>query len=623
MSEQAIKFPKEGNEWWPLPSDYLQLTRQGQRLSRVNACSVRDTPDDFVAAWNLFRRLYLFTSPPGTFYGDDLVESPLFHYQTIRDVAMYDRNLHAAPRGFAKSTLVDEVILMVALTQPRFPISLCLAADNMIGERFGIYQTQLETNELIIEDFGNQRPSQQGGGASTWNQHLLCLANGSRIRGFAAQGRKRGTKPRPRLLILDDPEHDPTKATDMQKLREDFDWLLFRQLLPMGEVGMKMWWSGTIITKQGVLYRAAASDDPRFQSWNRVVLSAEMPDENGDMKPLWPEYRDQADLDRLRLELGEEAFSAEYMNNPGEGTEATFQMDPEVHEYTVDGDYEISPLTSPAILKYNIREKTSDQLSEHRVEFGPFVSKLYRILTVDYASTVGRHSDYSAIVVSGFSRPEDILWVLDAWVGRVRDKALLRLVWKYGLKWRAQVVGVEAFAAQVLLADSAATMIGELSEGTGWMPRVMPLRRPSSISKQDQIGGMSWRFTSERIKLPGHLKNRGAMAVLYNQIRNFRAEARDGNLQFDDVIDTLSMYAMVARSRGSRGVPGNEARKVSNPLDSIVSGEHGYKGTNLNPLLAVNASDLTEEALTRIMNQTRDEEEQRNRPRRSLVLAHR
>lgn len=600
---KAIRFPREGNEWWPLPPDYQDLTRGGQKLARLNAVSLQETPDDLVTAWAMFRQWYLF--PDGAtlgFYGSDLTESPPFHYDLIRSIGQYAYNAWACPRGFGKSTLVDEMILLLALTRPAYSLAMCLASDNLVNDRFGLYQTQFVSNERILHDFGVMKP-QRGEGA--WNQHVLRLQNGSRVRGFAVQGRKRGIKPRPRLLFLDDPEYDPTASTDMTRLREDFDWLLFRVLLPMGQKGMCMFWPGTIITKQGCLWRVCRSDDPQFNRWNRVILAAEEPDATGEMHALWPQLWSMEDLARRKQDLGAAAYAAEMLNRPGVSSEATFQMDPIRHGYVIDGEPNPqAPLVSPAAVHYWAKAVSSDNMMEHTATWGEHVAGMYRMALVDYAYTMGRHSDYSTIVVLGFSRPDDILWVLDVWAGKVRDTELLRRIWLMGSRWRVPVVGIEAVAIQERIFDSASTFLQETADAHGgWMPRVAPIKYPYGVTKQDRIAGMQWRFTADRIKLPFGYENLPHWAMLFQQLREFQAEARDGNLMHDDLADALSMYQQLKRSRAPRS-PGDAPTAPGDAMDLLRSGETDYFGTGIPAVLGVRVQDLTRDILAAIEKHT-------------------
>jgi hypothetical protein len=390
--DKAIRFPdrEQGNPLFPLPPDYDSLSEVGKHLARLNACCLgHKSPEDFVVSWDFFRRTYLWPTPPGSFYGDDLVESPAFHYQMVYSMADNQFNAWACPRGFGKSTLMDELQLLLVLSRPGFPVGLCLASDDLVTERFGIYQKQFTDNEFIQQDFGELRPTK---GEGKFNEHLLALRNGSRMRGFAVLGRKRGTKPRPRLLILDDPEYDPSGSTDTTKLRLDFEWLLFRVLMNMGQKGMNMFWPGTMITKRGMLWHAFSGEDARFEKWHRQLVQDTSVATDGKTVPTWKEMWNDRAIQAKIEEIGWAAYSAEYRNNPGESEESTFRVHPDLNTYTVEGDTQSNPLSSTAVLRYKSKSKGGDIL-ERVASYGEFTRKLFRVALMDYAPTVSVHSD--------------------------------------------------------------------------------------------------------------------------------------------------------------------------------------------------------------------------------------
>ncbi len=572
---------------YPLPRDYESLSGEGQHLARINAVCLRETAEDLVTAWSFFRRAYLMVTPPGFFYGADLVESPPLHYQMVRDLFTHQFNAYACPRGAGKSTLVDEILLMLSLTQPGFPSGLCLASDNLIGERFDIYQKQFTENEFIIADFGELKPNK---GEGKFNQHLLSLRNGSRIKGFVVLGRKRGTRPRPRLLVLDDPEYDPTSTTDTTKLRTDFEWLLFRVLMNMGEKGMNMFWPGTMITKRGSLWAACQGDDPRFRNWNRHVVGATYLDEHQQEQATWPQMWSMGELRTKQDQIGDAAYAAEYMNRPGLGVDSTFTIDPELEYYYVEGDTKPSPLLSTAKLRYTTKGKGENgAVTKHETVFGEWVGKMTRIMTVDYAPTVNRQSDFSCVAVMGFERPGDILWLLDLFLAKVKDDALIRKLYQMGQQWLPRVVGVEAVSIQRRLSDAVESFIQDRAVDGAWLPKVFPIRYPYGLSKQDRIGGMQWRFTMHRIKLPGHLRGVSPWNALYQQIAEFQADAVDGNLQHDDAIDTVAMYQEIARSRAGATAP---VAVASTPIEQLKAGLLINPRTGLSNLSGVNTSDI-------------------------------
>lgn len=595
----AIRFPskEQGNPLFPLPPDYTELNREGQRLARINACCLQETPEDLVVAWDFFRRTYLFPTPPGCWYGDDLVESPMLHYQMLWSVGEYGRNVWGFPRGYAKSTVCDELILLLTLTRQGFPVSLVLSGDDLVQERFGRFQWALADNELVVDDFGVQRPTK--GTGKTWNNHLLVMANGARIRGFSATGRKRGTTPRPQLIVIDDAEYDPKQSTDTKQLRRDFEWLLFRVLMPMGQKGSAMLWIGTMITKQSALWSAATGDDPRFRFWNKQIRKAtEVDEKTGRVVSIWEAKNSLDDLELMQTEMGASAYASEMLNSPGEGITQFFNVEPQLCTYYVDRD-PTKPLDSENRVVYHVRDAASKEPVRQEGSWREKVESLTRIMTVDYAPTIDRHSDYSAVMVLGFERPYDVLWVLDAFVGKVKDEVLAEKIWTLGCRWWPRVVGVEAVGFQKRLVELVESRLLEKSKEGEWMPKVMPVTYPHGLTKVARISAMEWRFNTYRIKLPVHLRTERSMRLLWEQIEEFNPEARDGNLQHDDAVDALAMYQQVARGRNSP-LPVVDERPLT-PTEQIARGQILDPRTGLPWLGAVNADELSDEAMMRLV----------------------
>lgn len=188
------------HELYPLCRDYAELTLDGQRQARLAVLHRQDTPQHLCEAWDFFRKIYL-AGVGKLFYKNGFEESPDFHFQMVSDLGEYARNAIAAPRGSAKSTVIGlEIPLLLGLTRPHYEMSLGLATDRLVEERFDKLIQQFVENELILQDFGEMKPPR---GRKIWNHHQLSLLNGAVIKGLSVMGRKRGG--RPRLFILDDP----------------------------------------------------------------------------------------------------------------------------------------------------------------------------------------------------------------------------------------------------------------------------------------------------------------------------------------------------------------------------------------------------------------------------------
>ena len=195
-----IKGQREYNQYFPLPADYDSLSLDGQKDARLAVLHRQDTPLNLVLAWDIFRRIYL-AGAGRLFFKNGFKESPEFHYEMLLDLWIHGRNAWAAPRGSAKSTVIGiEVPLLLALTRPHYEMTLGLATDRLVEERFDKLIQQFVENELILQDFGEMKPPR---GRKIWNHHQLSLINGAIIKGLSVMGKKRGG--RPRLFILDDP----------------------------------------------------------------------------------------------------------------------------------------------------------------------------------------------------------------------------------------------------------------------------------------------------------------------------------------------------------------------------------------------------------------------------------
>ena len=610
--KKAVRFGSAAdNPKFPLPPDYDSLTEEGKRLARVNACCLQETPHDFVTAWDFFRRTYLFPTPPGFFYSKDLVESPPLHYQMIGAIAEHRLSIGVCPRGFGKSTLLDEIIQLLMLTQPGFIVGLFLSVDTLVTERGSRFQQLFTENDAILNDFGNLKPGMSKG---KWNEHSMHLTNLSRIQLFPVEGRKRGMTPRPHLIGLDDPEYDPKGTTDTHRLRQDFEWLLFRVLFNMGIKGAKILWLGTMISKQSSLWAAYSQEDSRFDYWHRELAVAIETSADGEQHSSWDEMWSLDDLEQRKREIGPAAFTAEFQNAPGEGEGVTFDVHPKLNIYKVDGD-ESYPLSSAATMSFYSKSKGSDEPVPHRETWGEFVSKLYRIMLMDYAPTATKHSDYSALSVIGFERPIDVLWLLDCWVGRVTDEALIHVLYRKGQMWLPRIVGIEAVSLQHRVVEMAASFIQDHAADGSWFPRVVPIRYPHVVSKTSRIAGIQWRFPTGRIKLPGHRRNEPSMRMLFQQIEEFNAESRDGNLRFDDALDSLSMYQEITRQHPRSFL--RDERRPSTYAEKLQSGQLADPATGIPHITGLRVDEISSD----FMAQRYADTKKTSRPRPSLTSA--
>jgi hypothetical protein len=540
---------------YPLPLDYAELTATGQQLARLAVLRRQDTPMHLVEAWDFFRRTYLAGTKKQIFYKKGKLESPDFHSDMIFDLAMYALNAWAAPRGSAKSTVMTlEISLLLALTREFFDISLFFSTDKMKQPRFDTLMAQLENNELILEDFGVMKPRR---GSATWNHEYLQLTNGSTISGGSVMGKMRGG--RPRLLILDDPENDPDSDSETSRMAviEKFETILFKKMIPMLEPGSQMFWIGTLIDRKSFLFRATKGDDPRFDYWNRKVIRAiAFNKDKTEVHLLWPEMWSEEWLEDQKERIGPSAFASEYCNEPISDQDRLLRIDPRKNEYEVDGDFNWdNPLANTNVVHWQERTFTEDNdkrfYTEMKLPFHEHVRPMFKILLFDFAKGLTSHHDYSCIAICGFDK-FGTLWVLDLWLGREKEDALMRLIYEKGLAWQVRVLGIEAVSIQRSFADALQEYVTEQGDARGdqWRGRVFPITYPSKETKALRMGSLEWRFNSGRIKYPTHLQETWPWNQLYAQTHDFTMDL--ALLQHDDALDTIAMSKHVIKTRGGK-----------------------------------------------------------------------
>ncbi len=591
---------KKHNPFFPLPKNYMKLSKTQQKVERMKAVTNHKTPLDFVAAWDCFRRLYLFTTAPGFFY-HELKPSPPFHYQAIYDCDAHKRNLMGAPRGFAKSIVIGtELPLFLMLTRPFIRIVMCMATDKLIEGRFDQIMNQLTKNENITADFGIQKPKR---GDAIWNRRHIQTTMGSKMEGFSVSGRKRGA--RPDLFILDDPEYDP--ETDSEEaatiIKQKFETFLFRQVMPMLEAHASIVWVGTMIGRRSFLFHAASGDDRRFDFWNRKVYESctlqkgkrDIPEES----LLWASKWSKKTLEERRNLIGDAAFMAEYQNAPVSAEERVLKIDNLRNEYIIPHFdkklFDENPLGSTSIIKWNKFVPVTRKWTEQQVVAKDHFKDMFRLITFDPAHGLGAHHDYSCITVSGIDT-ENCLWVLDMWMGRAKEVTLLNKIYELGIKWRPRVLGIESIAMQIQLLGSMKTLLEE-RKATGWMPAVLPVNYAKGVkrrSKAERMSTLEWRFQAGKIKYPAHLQEVWPIKALYDQTRDFTYDL--AMLRYDDALDSVAMVHYCVHGQGVKEFPTEREPTIA---DRIRAGELTQAGVPL--LSGMNSDELTCEDIEALM----------------------
>ncbi len=615
---------------YPLPSDYDDLTASGQRQARVDAVCNQSTPDDLVWAWSFFRNHYLMSLPAGVWHKPPIYESPQCHYQFIWDIGAYPRNVKIMPRSFAKSTLLEELILTLCYGRAPFKVLLIKSGDDFIRESFTRLMFQIEDNARLQDDFGRLKPRKNQAGI--WSKSRLWLNNGFQLAGRSVMGKLLGI--RPQLVLCDDVEFDPTMRVAPALLSENFRRMWFNSVIPMLDAGCAAALVGTLFSRKLFIYRMATTpteEDPLLAYWNREVLAIVDP-ETGT--PIWPAKFPPEKIEELRKSMPPAVFAAQYMNDPGTEEDKVFTLHDPFGYYTVkdaDTDYLDAPLRSKAVLvSWSPHADTQEPVRVER-PFGDTISRCYRLIVADPIRKPSSTSDFACVMAIAVERTkhfQDVWWLLDIRLGRPKSTVFLDWIWELGCRWLPRIVAVESIGLQKDIADQAVQMYSERFSAQDWSPRVLPLnyRRDFSgdLGKGTRISSLARRFDYNKIKYPKHLMLKPGWRELKQQIDDFTPDLN--LLPFDDAIDTLAMTNFVVKPRGLRAPPDAAPLTLQ---ELLAKGEEFIPGTKMPILSVVNADELTPDALAGIdemHHRRRTKQDQKRRasrkPRRRQGVIH-
>lgn len=604
---KPIRYPKAGNPWYPLHPDYPRLSKREQRDSRRNAIFLQETPEDVVNAVEILDRHYLI---PGGFYKPPHFPSSPTHYSVIKDWVTYPLNIHALCRAFGKSLTMLKVIILLMISRQDFTISMIKSNIKYVRASFLKIKRQIKHNRLILADFGDL--SHNGG---SWSNEYIMLANGSNIMGFPVVSTQLG--PRPDILFCDDAEVDPKMRVNPTLLTENFEELVVDQLIPQLDAGCAANVIGTLASRRLWIYRKAVAtleDDPKMAYWNRVIFPILI-----DGRSLWPAKFPLARLEKLRGIMGEAKFRSNFMNDPGTDESCLFHMHKLLSYYSVenqDAELETMPLASdaelvsykpkiivPSGLDVRCTEEEfnrKDDFTKLTRPYGKTVGNMFRAILVDPAKKKTSDSDFASIICVGreFS-PEykNVLWVLDLVLERMTQRETIEAVWKMGMKWQPNVIGVEAVTdLQHGLYESISTHFADHLEGKEWQPIVQDIlyKGDTRLDKGMRIqNALEWRFANYTIKVPAHLQHLWPWSQLIFQIRNFTRDLK--LLAKDDAIDSLTQFHYLPKPLFGRIIHPVDQDGQYDVIAALRRGELFYRDTKIPIITMLPKEEITTE----------------------------
>jgi len=374
-------------------------------------------------------------------------ESPAFHAEIEEHLQkMLDGEIKnlcvVAPRGHAKSTLGSFKIPLYCLLFRLKPFILLISANEAMAKEFlKSIRIELETNEAILEDFGDLK-------GDTWNTECLILTNDTCIMAKGADSSLRGIKYknlRPTLIISDDIQKDSNIASE-SKLDQLKKWY-WESLVNTGDTYTSFLFIGTRMTEDDLLadimnnptyttlfYQAVISWSEREDLWNEweeIVTDLSNPfrlsaaetffEKHKDemlkgTKVLWEAKNDYYDLMLKRIEIGDDAFSKELQNEPKSSKDRVFQE----------------------LTYFTPSELDTSKLEEI-------------VMTIDPSLAKSNRSDFSAITILG-KDADGYFYVLDGDCRRLKPDVLIdTVIEKLKLFSAITRIGIETVNFQALL----------------------------------------------------------------------------------------------------------------------------------------------------------------------------
>lgn len=351
------------------------------------------------------------------------------------------RKAVAAPRGAGKSTLLNTVdVIRKAVMRRKKYILICSYTDDLAEEHLGTIKEQLETNEKLIEIFGELK-------GDKWTNNEIRLANGCKIRALGAGGKVRGRRQgwsRPDYALFDDFESRESVQSELilERLKS---WRSSDVRNSLDKHTGEEMFVGTVLAGNAILQQDL--EDPN-------VLSVRLELFNDKYESAWPEVYSNERIAQMRDDAIYEGkldeFWADFRNIPIAGESQKFK-----HEW-----FKIWPKD----LNWQV---------------------LPRFMIVDPARTAKKTSDYSSFCVVGLPFHGEV-YLLDMFNDRKVTEAFYEEIYQYAVRWMVNIIYVETNGLDDYILDP----LQKYLRRRGLLALVEPMRAPSTTSKQDRIFGL-------------------------------------------------------------------------------------------------------------------------------------
>jgi len=239
-------------------------------------------------------------------------KTPHFHKEIRQLLKKETRLAIAAPRGFAKSTIVQIIYALHCLLFNEDEDILSISQSQTMAEEWiRKIKFELEGNTRIKEDFGNLLQWGETESKRWTSDHILIQKDGrvhSQVRARGRGCQVRGL--RPTKVFCDDLEDDEQVRSDEQRkiLKEWFLSALINTL----KYDQQLVVIGTILHPLSLLSEIINKKTKEFENWSIKKYTAIQPDGSS----LWESRFPIETLKSKKLEIGTRMFEQEFQNNP-------------------------------------------------------------------------------------------------------------------------------------------------------------------------------------------------------------------------------------------------------------------------------------------------------------------
>ena len=364
------------------------------------------------------------------YYLADSFKSPwspfhLWMIDKIEDVVLNHndeetRNVVAAPRGHAKSTLTSFAFPIWCVCYGYKKFIVIISATGPVAKQFIVdIRNELEFNEKITRDFGRMKND------DIWNSNELYTQTKTFLTSKGAGAQMRGMKfnsTRPDLVILDDLETAEEVASPSQNaaLQSWFN----SDVMPMGSVTCSFFYIGTVLSYDALLYHML--NDGEYSSWVRKTFKAVIKFSDS---PLW---QDWADI-MMDLSRGDHAYTdamqfyREHKEEMLEGTEVLWpEQRPDMYEHLMErklvseegfaSEFQNDPQTE------NTRVFKTEWFENNLYTDHPPIKQM--TIAIDPAISGKRSNDFSAIIAVAQCE-DNYFYILEADLQKRRPEILI------------------------------------------------------------------------------------------------------------------------------------------------------------------------------------------------------